>query len=78
MPTLFNVKVNSVVGHWISLMVEDEAVIQDRPGHAVGQRLRVFYVYNGILVSQDPEWLQGSLNFLVRLFWLYQVVGQSC
>ena len=78
MPTLLNVTVDSVVRHWISLMVEDEAVIQEGLGHAVGQKLRVFYVYDGILGSRDPEWIQGSLNVLVRLFWLYQVGGQSC
>ena len=68
MPTLLNVTVDSVVRHWISLMVEDEAVIQEGLGHAVGQKLRVFYVYDGILGSRDPEWIQGSLNVLVGMF----------
>ena len=37
-----NVAVNGVVVHWISLMVEDELVIQDVLGHTVGQILGDF------------------------------------
>ena len=29
---------------------------------------RLFYADGGILVSQDSEWLQGSLNVLIILF----------
>ena len=32
------------------------------------QILEVFNAYDGLLVSQEPEWLQGALNVLVRLF----------
>ena len=49
-------------------MVEDGAVIQDRLGHAVGWILGMFYAYYGLLVSQDPEWLQVSLNIHIGLF----------
>ena len=29
----------------------------------------VFYTYDELLVSQNLEWLQEALNFLIRLFW---------
>ena len=58
--------------------MEDKAVIEDRLVHAVVHILGVFYADYWILGSQDKEWIQGSLNVLVRLFWLYQVGGQSC
>ena len=69
MQTIFNVAVNSIFRHWLSLTVDDEVVLQDRLGHVVGRRLGVFYAYDGILGSRDTEWLQISLNVLIRLFW---------
>ena len=68
-PALFNVVVDSVVRHWLSLTVEDEAVIQDRLGHAVDWILGVFYADDGTLGSWDLEWIQGALNVIIRLFW---------
>ena len=41
-------------------MVEDGSVIQDGPGHTVGQILGMFYADDGLLRSRDPEWLQGD------------------
>ena len=67
-PTLLNVVVNSVVRHWILMAVEYKAVIQNGLGHAVGQILGVFYADDGLLVSRYPEWLQGALNGLIRMF----------
>ena len=66
--TLFNVTVDSVVRHWLSLMVEDEVVIQYGIVHVVEQSLGVFYIDDGILGSRDLEWLHGKLNVLIRLF----------
>ena len=66
-PTLLNVAATSVVRHWTSMTVEDEAFIQSGLGHAFGRRLGIFYAYDGVMGSQDPEWLQGALNILIRL-----------
>ena len=41
-PALFNVVVDSVIHHWISIMVYDGTVIHNRLGHAVGRSLGVF------------------------------------
>ena len=67
-PTLFNVEVERVVRHWMSVTVEDDVVIQNRLGHVVGRSFGVFYADNDILSLQDPAWLQGSLNILIGLF----------
>ena len=56
-----------MVCHWMSTAVEDDAVIHDRLGHAVGKMLGVFWAENGIIGSRDPEWLQGALNVLIGL-----------
>ena len=68
-PALLNTVFNSVECHWISLTVEDEAVIEYGLGHAVGRSFGFFYADDGILVSQDPDFLHGSLNVLITLFW---------
>ena len=54
--------------HWLLLTVEYQAVIQDRLRHMVGRSLGGFYAHDGILGSQDPEWIQGALNVLIRMF----------
>ena len=74
-PTLFNVAVDSVVCHWLSLTVEDEAVIQDGLGHAMGQSLRFFNAGGGIHGSQDPERIPGALSLLIGLFWRIMLVA---
>ena len=60
--------VDNVVRNGMSMIVEDDAVVHDRLGYAVGQIMRVFYVEDGLLGLQDPEWLQGDLNILIGLF----------
>ena len=66
--TLFNVEVESVVWHWLSMTLEDVAVIHYGLGHAVGWSLEVFYADNGLIGSRYPKWLQGGLNVLIGPF----------
>ena len=65
---LFNVAVDSVVRHYLFLMVEYGEVVHDRLDHIVGWIPGVFYMDNGLLGSRDPDWLQVSLNILIGLF----------
>ena len=67
-PSLFNILVDNVVRNCLSMKVEDEAVINDGLGHAVGQIMGVFYTYDGIIGLRDPEWIQGGINILIGLF----------
>ena len=65
--TLSNVAVDSVVQNWLSMKLEDIAVIHDGLGHAVGRSLEVLYAEDGIIGLRDPEWIQGGLNVLIVL-----------
>ena len=42
LPPLFNVAVESLVCHWLSITVEDAVVIHDGLGHAVGSDIEGF------------------------------------
>ena len=50
-PTLLNVAVDNVVRHWLSMTMKDGLE------HAVGRGMEVFYADDGIIASQDPEWI---------------------
>ena len=67
-PTLFNVAVDSVVRHWLSITVEDDSGIHSRLGFVVGRCMGIFYADNFMIISRDPEWLQGGINVLMGLF----------
>ena len=49
MPTLFNVSVDSVVRHLISLTVEENSATHDRLGIAVGRYMGVFYADDSMI-----------------------------
>ena len=66
--TLFNVAVERVVCHCLSMTVDYYVVIHNGLGHEVGRKLGVLYTDNCLLGSQDMEWLQGDLNVIVCLF----------
>ena len=68
-PTLFNMSVDKVVSHWMSITVEYDAVIRNGLGHALGRRMGFFYVEDGRIGFCDPEWIHGDLNI---------ITGQSC
>ena len=60
--------VENVVWHWMYMIVEYDKVINDGLGHAAGRSMGVFYVEDGFIVYQEPEWLQGDLNIIIELF----------
>ena len=65
---LLNFYVDSLVRHWFLLTAEDGSIVHDGLGHVAGKSLDVFYSENGILISCDPKWLQGTLRVLIGLF----------
>ena len=67
-PTPFNVAVESVIGHWLSLTINNHAANHDDIGEAVGHNLGVFYVNDGMIVSRNPGWLHKDINVLIGLF----------
>ena len=68
MPKIFNVAVDRVVCHWISLTVEDKSTTHEGLGMEVGRCTGVFYADDSMIVSKDPEWIQGAINLLIGLF----------
>ena len=54
LPTLFNVAVDSVVRHWMSLTVEGKYATYELLGMAVGWYMGMFYAYEGITGYRDP------------------------
>ena len=50
---VFNVVVDILVRHWLSLTVEDESYVCDRIGVAVGRILGIYYAYDVLVGSQD-------------------------
>ena len=35
----------------------------------------VFYEYDSLLGSREPEWIQGALNILIKMFWRIGLVA---
>ena len=66
-PTIFNVVVDAVVRHWVTLAVEDAEKRGER-GKEGRHQAALFYADDGMLASSNPRWLQWAFNDLVSLF----------
>ena len=64
---IFNVVVNAVVRHWVTLMVEGVEERGERVKE-VRHQADLFYADDGMVVSSDPRWLQGAFSILVEFF----------
>ena len=66
-PTIFNVVVDAVVSHWVTVMVEgsEERGVRGQEGM---HHNNLFYADNGMVASSDPQWLQDTFSTLVGLF----------
>ena len=63
----FNVVVDAVVRHWVTVILED-ADEQGERGQEVRHQAALFYADNGMVVSLDPRCLQVAFNTLGDLF----------
>ena len=63
-PTIFNMVVDAVVRHWVTLEVE-EAEKRGERGREGRHQTVLFYTNNGMVASSDPRWLQWAFNALV-------------
>ena len=52
-PTIFNVVVDVVVRHWVTLAVEEA----EKRGKEVRHQAALFYADDGMVASSDPCWL---------------------
>ena len=66
-PTIFNVVVDAVVRHCVTLAVMD-AETRGEQGREGRHQATLFYADDGMLASSDPQWLQWAFTKLVRLF----------
>ena len=66
-PTIFNVVVDAVVRHWVTLSVEDLENRGER-GKEGRHQATLFYADDGMVAPSDPHWLQWAFNVLVGLF----------
>ena len=74
-PTPFNLMVDTVVRNWLALAVEDQLVDQEVLGLTVGRCLGLFYDNGNMVGLRNPEWIQGTLGVLIRLFRRYGLVA---
>ena len=66
-PTIFNVVMDVVVRHQVKVVIVD-AEDQGELGNEGRHQVALFYTYDGMVDSYDPQWLQVDLNTLVGLF----------
>ena len=66
-PTIFNVVVDAVVRHWVTVMVEG-AEERGESGQGSRHHNALFYADDGVVAFLDPQWLQGAFSTLVGLF----------
>ena len=57
-PTIFNVVVDAVVCHWMSMVVEGTEEQGER-GQESRHQNSLFYADDGVVSSSDLQWLQG-------------------
>ena len=67
-PNLFNICVDSVVRHWLTLVIDDNGAVVTGLGPTVEDKLALFYADDGLVSSVQHEWLQQALQVLVELF----------
>jgi hypothetical protein len=66
---VFNILVDCVIRHWLSLVIDDARVIVDGMGLTVKDRLGLSYADDCILSSTNRVWLQiMALDVLLSLF----------
>ena len=66
-PTIFNVVVDAVVRHWVTLAAK-EAETRGELGREGRHQAALFYADDGMVASSDPRWLQWAFATLVGLF----------
>ena len=76
MPTLFNLVVENVVCNRLSMTLEENLFAQDGLVIEVRKSMEVFHSHDGLVVSWEPECIQGYLNVLIGLFWWYGMVAK--
>ena len=67
-PTIFNVVVDAVVRHWVTIAVTEAETRRER-GQEGRHQAALFYADDGMLASSDSQWLQWAFTQIVGLFY---------
>ena len=65
-PTIFNVVVDAVVRHWVTMAL-DKAEKRGERGKEGRHQAALFYADDGMVAPSNPRWLQWAFNALVSL-----------
>ena len=66
-PTIFNMLVDAVVRHWVTMALE-KAEKRGERGKGGRHQAALFYADDGMVALSDPRWIQWAFNALVSLF----------
>ena len=66
-PTIFNVVVDAVVHHWVTMTL-GEAEKRGERGNKGRHQAALLYADDGMVASSDPRWLQWAFDTLASLF----------
>ena len=66
-PNIFNVVVDAVVRHWVTMALEESEKSGER-GNEGRHQAALFYADDGMVALSDPHWLQWAFDALVNLF----------
>ena len=66
-PMLFNVAVDFIIRHWVTVVAETEEVTEGL-GLSLRDLAAYFYANDGLIVSTQPERMQREFNVLTGLF----------
>ena len=68
-PKLFNIILDAVLRHWLSLVIDDAGTIVSHGfGLSVADRFALFYADDGLIGARNADWLQNALQVLTDLF----------
>ena len=66
-PTIFNVVVDAVVRHWLTIAVTEAEKRKER-GRVGRHQAALFYADDGMLALSYPQWLKWAFAQFVGLF----------
>ena len=66
-PTIFNVVVDAVVHHWVTMTMDEDEKWGERVNKGMHQA-SLFYADEGMVTSSDPRWIQWAFDTLVSIF----------
>ena len=66
-PTIFNVVVDAVVRHWVTMSMT-KAEKRGERGNEGRHQAALFYADYGMVESSDPRWIQWAFDTLFSLF----------